>query len=168
MPHRTASTRKAGHVPASKIYSGFLLRSPVVSGWPNLGVEAYSQSVPAKDGYVPDGISPTKRLRFDRVGQDLLLCLFDGEIKTIDIHEHPDTIHFGVDPGNDPAKIDGYQKALRNKDSGVLGPSKPLPLKRGDKRVLDIIGLKTEGQSDNSADFGVTMIEGVEMVRLIK
>jgi len=162
------NARKAGNVPASKIYSGFLLRSPVVSGWPNLGVEAYSQAVPVTDDYVPAGISPVKRLRFDRVGEDVLICLFDGEIKTVDIHEHPDTIHFGVDPGTDPGKIDGYTKALRNKENGALGPAKALPLRKNDKRILIIKDLATAGQSDNSADFGVTMIQGVEKVRFIK
>lgn len=162
------NARKAGKVPESAIYSGFLLRSPVVSGWPNLGVEAYSQAVPENDGYVPDGITPVKRLRFDRVGEDILLCLFAGEIKTVDIHEHPDTIHFGVDPGNDPGNIDGYKKALRNKQNGALGPANPLPVKPTHKRVINIIDLKTAGNSDNSADFGVTMIQGVEKVRFIK
>lgn len=92
--------RQAGNVPALKIYSGFLLRSPVVSGWPNLGAEAYPVSVPVSDDDIPAGVLPLPRLRCDRVGEDVLLCLFVGEIKTIDIHEHRDTIHFGVDPGN--------------------------------------------------------------------
>lgn len=162
------NARKSGKVPPATIYSGFLLRSPVVSGWPNLGVEAYSQAVPEKDGYLPDGITPVQRLRFDRVGDDVLLCLFAGEIKTVDIHEHPDTIHFGVDPGNDPGKIDGYKKALRNKTNGALGPEKDLPLRKSGKRVINIKDLATAGQSDNSADFGVTMIQGVEKVRFIK
>ena len=36
------------------------------------------------------------------------------------------------------------------------------------KRILIIKDLATAGQSDNSADFGVTMIQGVEKVRFIK
>ena len=91
-----------------------------------------------------------------------------GEIKTVDIHEHKDTIHFGVIPGNDPGNISGYKKALPNKDTGALGPDIDLPLRKNDKRILSIKDLATAGQSDNSADFGVTMIQGVEKVRFIK
>ena len=60
----------------------------------------------------------------DRLGEDVLLCLFAGEIKTVDIHEHAETIHFGVDAGDDPANVVGYKKALRNKD-GVPGEKRP-------------------------------------------
>jgi hypothetical protein len=161
-------SRKAGHVPTAATYSGFLLRSPVVPGWPHFGVEAYTQAVRAVDGDLPKGVSPTKRLRFDRLGEDVLLCLFEGEIQTVDIHEHPETIHFGVDPGDDPSKISNYKKALRDKNSGSLGPPKELNWKSIDKRTLNILDLASKGQALNSAEFGVTMIEGAEKVRFIK
>lgn len=163
--------RNAGHVPKAPAYSGFLLRSPVVTGWPNLGVEAYTEAVPAGDGYLPQGVSPTKRLRFDRLGEDVLMCLFEGEIKTVDIHEHAETIHFGVDSGSDPSIIDKYTKTLRDKTTGELrNDPTPLNWKWGltDKRTLDITLLAKAGDADNSAEFGVTMIEGVEKVRFIK
>jgi hypothetical protein len=41
--HRDRTTRLAGHLAAPPACSGFLLRSPVVTGWPHLGVEAYTQ-----------------------------------------------------------------------------------------------------------------------------
>ena len=99
----------------------------------------------------------------------MLLCLFEGDIKTIDIHEHPETIHFGVEVGN-PADPKTYGKALRDKGNGALGKSEPVTwkLKSPDKLTLNISDLATRGQSQNSADFGVTMIEGVEKVRFIK
>lgn len=161
-------TRKAGHVPSAQRCSGFLLRSAVVSGWPNLGVEAYTQAVSVGDGYLPKAISPTERLRFDRVGEDVLLCLFKGEIKTVDVHEHPETIHFGVDTGAHPSDISGYKKVLRDKNSGILGQPVDLNWKSVDKRTLNIADLAGKGKADNSAEFGVTMIEGVEKVRFIK
>ena len=160
--------RNASHVPAAPTYSGFLLRSPVVTGWPHLGVEAYTQALAAGDGYLPQGVSPTKRLRFDRLGEDVLLCLFQGEIKTVDIHEHPETIHFGVDPGAHPSDIHDYKKVLRDKNSGIPGKPTNLKWKSGDKRTLCIADLAIKGQAKNSAEFGVTMIEGVEKVRFIK
>lgn len=160
--------RKAGNVPKAPAYSGFLLRSPLVSGWPNLEVEAYTQAVPPGDDYLPKGISPTKRLRFDRLGEDVLLCLFDGEIQTIDIHEHAETIHFGVDSGTDPRITGDYTKKLRNKNNWTVGQPTPLTWQSPDKRTLNIHDLVLKGNANNSAEFGVTMIEGVEKVRFVK
>lgn len=162
-----ARARDDGHLPAPPAYSGFLLRSPVVTGWPHLGVEAYTKALPA-DGDVPQEVTPTECLRLERLGEDVLLCLFEGEIKTLDIHEHPETIHFGVEPGDDPSIPGDYRKALRNL-SGSPGQSAPLEWRSGgDKRTLDIGRLAARGGAKNSADFGVTMIEGVERVRFVK
>ena len=119
------------------------------------------------DDYLPNNISPAKLVRLDRLGEDVLLCVFEGEIKTVDIHEHAETIHFGVDSGDDPANVDGYKKALRNM-KGVLGEKKPLVWKSEDKHTLDILDLVNKGGVSNSAEFGVSMIEGVEKVRFIK
>lgn len=159
--------RSAGRVPNASTYSGFLLRSPVVNGWPHLGVEAYTKAVPG-NGDIPKETPKAKCLRFDRVGEDLLLCLFEGEIKTIDIHEHPDTIHFGVETG-DPSKIDTYKKALRDiGDPSKIGKPVDLVWKTPAKRTLNISDLATKGNAKNSAEFGVTMIEGAEKVRFVK
>ena len=163
-----AEARKAGRVPNAQTCSGFLLRSAVVTGWPNLGVEAYTEALSNDAARLLQEASPTTRLRFDRVGDDVLVCLFEGEIKTVDIHEHPETIHFGVDPGSDPSKLAGYTKTLRDKNTGVLGKPVDLTWKSSDKRTLDIAALAAKGQAANSAEFGVTMIEGVEKVRFIK
>ena len=161
-------TRKAGYVPNAPIYSGFLLRSPVVAGWPHLGVEAYVTALAASDGDLPMGVTPSKRLRFDRLGDDILFCLFEGEIKTVDIREHLETIHFGVDSGDDPSRDGDYTKVLRDKNTGAPGKAVALKWKSTDKRTLNIFDLATKGQALNSAEFGVTMIEGVEKVRLAK
>ena len=164
-----AAARKAGHVPNTPAYSGFLLRSPVVTGWPHLGVEAYTQAIPANDGYLPKNVSPTKRLRLDRLGEDILLCLFEGDIKTVDIHEHPEAIHFGVETGDDPGDLTKYSKTLRNIENGSAGTiPEQLVWKSKERRTLDIADLATKGKASNSAQFGVTMIEGVDKVRFIK
>jgi len=162
-----AAARPA-NVPTPGTCSGFLLRSPVVTGWPNLEVEAYSQIVPVGDDYLPTGISPLQCMRFDRLGEDVLLCLFDGEIKTVDIHEHAETIHFGVNAGDDPSNPGGYTKALRNVESGVLGDAKPVVWKTEAKRTISIGDLIARENAQNSAEFGKTMIQGVEKVRFIK
>jgi hypothetical protein len=167
---RDALARKAGNVPSAPTCSGFLLRSPVVTGWPNLGVEAYAEVVAAHEAteYVPTS-SPAQCRRFARLGEDVLFCLFDGEIQTIDIHEHPETVHFGVDVGADPTKLADYTKELRKLDGTKSGVTTQLTCKHGlDGRALDIAALALAGGAKNSAEFGVTMIEGVEKVRFIK
>ncbi len=145
-------------LPKAETRSGFLLRSPVVSGWPHLGVEAYTQAFNDQDEHV-GAKSAATCLRFDRPGKDVLLCLFDGDIKTVDIHEHRDTIHFGVDPGDDPSKIEKYTKRLRGQAAGT-----PLHWRRAINkwRTLDIASL---AGTMNAAEFAVAMIEGVEKVR---
>ena len=114
-------------------------------------------------------VPPTKRLRFDRLGEDILLCLFEGDIQTVDIHEHPETIHFGVDT-DQPEEISSYYKELRKLDGTLSGTHTALPWKNGSssRRTLDIAALADVEKATNSAEFGVTMIEGVEMVRFIK
>jgi hypothetical protein len=169
--HRDGTARVAGHLAAPPACSGFLLRSPVVTGWPHLGVEAYTQVIPDSEAtnYRQQTVPPTKRLRFDRLGEDILLCLFEGDIRTVDIHEHPETIHFGVDTDH-PEKIETYYKELRKLDGTLSGTHTALPWKNGSssRRTLDIAALADVEKATNSAEFGVTMIEGVEMVRFIK
>jgi hypothetical protein len=159
---------RLAHLPEIKECSGFLLRSPVVTGWPHLEVEAYDQ-VLANDEQPK--VPPVKCLRFDRLGEDVLLCLFEGEIRTVDVHERPEAIHFGVDTGDDPAKIGGYKKAFRDKHTGALNSNdKPadLPWKSIEKRTLSIEELAKKVQAADSAEFGVSMLEGVQSVRFVK
>src|SRR5262249_22224534 len=68
--------------------SGFLLRSSVVAGWPGLLVDARSDRA-------PDAPKLTL-LRMDRLSSDVLLCLFSGEVARVEIHQKPETLHFGL------------------------------------------------------------------------
>jgi hypothetical protein len=163
-------SRNTGLVPTAPVYSGFLLRSPVVSGWPNLGVEGYDVVVPDDEAtnYIPTA-PPITMLRMERLSNDILLCIFDGAIQTVDIHEHPDAIHFGVDVTK-PEDITTYNKCLRDAQGNLSTTPTPLPWKNGsnDKRTLDINSLAGTATATNSALFGVAMIEGVEKVRFLK
>lgn len=74
--------------------SGFLLRSHLVEGWPRLQVEGYD-SVPDDVNIITVG-TPLRLLRMERLAPDLLLCLFIGNLHTVDLHEVPETVHFGL------------------------------------------------------------------------
>jgi len=69
--------------------SGFLLRSAVVTGWPNLEVAAYANN---QDVGAP--------LRMERLSPTVLLYIAPALIDRIEIHEPPEGLHFGIDVDN--------------------------------------------------------------------
>ncbi|MEU9336493.1 hypothetical protein AB0D49_25510 [Streptomyces sp. NPDC048290] len=66
--------------------SGILLRSALVTGWPNLAVRATTT----------DG-SRLATLRMDRLAADVLLCLFQGVPHQLELAEPQEGFRFGVD-----------------------------------------------------------------------
>ncbi len=164
--------------------SGFLLRSDVVKGWPDLLVEGYSKLI-ADDN--PTTQTPLKMLRMERMSPNILLCLFQGLVQTVDIHQKPEALHFGLDP-----LTKGYEKKLRTAEGDELVDSNNNPVslqvinkpgangvtfwRDADNRNLDISVFVTELkkllQSNNqsvtpftSAELALQLIEGVEKVR---
>jgi hypothetical protein len=142
-----------------EIVTGLLLRSDVVTGWPGLLVDWY-------DGENNETKSP---LRMERLSKNVLLCLFAGEVTAVNIHQKPETLHFGFhdssDSGSDFSKDNGDKKV-------------PIDWKDRDQRVVDISqfaaklrdGAATQPtaaakDSGHSAKFALDMIEGVESVR---
>jgi len=167
---RDHGKRQGGVLPEPRACGGFLLRSHVVSGWPHLGVEAYTRAIPTGEAanYVPS-VPPARKLRMARLGEDILLCLFEGDVQAVDIHEHPEAIHFGVDLGS-PEDRTTYYKDLRGPDGRRTGVRTPIPWRSGtgEDRTVDVGLLAAAAAARNSAALGVAMIEGVEKVRLLK
>lgn len=156
--------------------TGFLLRSDAVRGWKNMGVNAYP-----KGGTPADAVpAPLPILRFERLSDDTLLALFQGTIHRADIHEAPQGLHFGVDPG--PAKSLKYDQAFGAHRLGdpVPNASVSVPFRDEQRRVVDIHRLAKElrGALDRaqersvaenpaplpSPDFALQMIRGVGLV----
>ncbi|MCL2923185.1 MAG: hypothetical protein MGF17_00755 [Trichodesmium sp. MAG_R04] len=90
--------------------SGCLIRSEVVSGWPGLLVEASTSQV-TDNGELPNPMLP---IRMEKLSQNVLLVLFEGQIQTLDIHLKPETIHFGFSV--DPNDSNLYHKKLRDEN----------------------------------------------------
>jgi hypothetical protein len=105
----------------------------------------------------------------ERLAPDILFCLFAGDVQTVDIHERPDAVHFGVDAG-DPGNMASYFKELRKPDGSESGVKTPLPWKNGSSnaRAIDMADLASKESANNSAQFAVAMIEGVEKVWLLR
>lgn len=101
--HMHGTLRKKLHStdgPPGQAMSGFLLRSDVVSGWKGLQVEAFDEKE-----------QTATMLRMDHLSPHVLLCLFEGIIKSVRIHEEPEVLHFGVDRSGDTPPV--FEKSLR-------------------------------------------------------
>lgn len=145
--------------------TGFLMRSQAVAHWPGLEVQAYGH----------DGQTRLPIRRFEALASDVLLCLFDGTVGKVDIHEPPEGLHFGLDMP-DRGKIDRGTmfKRLRNpQDGSRLGPNDlAAAYREASAGVLDIAKLARGMQAGlgapfTSAEFALEMIEGVGLVSFV-
>lgn len=111
-------------------YSGFLLRSALVSDWPGLRVTGYADT---------QGATPLTTARQERLAPTVLLVLFAGLIQRVDLAEPPQHLHAGVSSAVSP------QVSLRLIDSGNVGvpptnnPTAPVTLRQDPNRsVIDV------------------------------
>ncbi|MGW6504356.1 hypothetical protein [Nonomuraea angiospora] len=100
---------------AARPVSGLLLRSALVSGWPNLAVRA---------GDPGGALLPV--LRMDHLAPSVLLCLFDGLPATVELREPQEGFRFGVE--------DHGLVPLRN----MLPPRPPAHLRLGEQIGTDV------------------------------
>ncbi len=180
---RQDSGHRGGVATKPPVCSGFILRSPVVTRWPNLQVDAYSEAVPPGSAadHVPAQQTATV-LRKERLGEEVLICLFEGQIQTVDIHEHAEAIPFGVEVDPNPDDLSKYYGALRKLDGSLGGvytrfTADNILMRRAagsrelenDPQELDVQALAQgpEHPLGSSAEPGVAMIEGVEKVRFL-
>ncbi|MBD1857652.1 MULTISPECIES: hypothetical protein [Leptolyngbya] len=124
-------------------------------------------------------------LRMERLANDVLLCLFQGDIHRVDIHLKPETLHFGL------KKLkEDFSKDLKNKDGSeaktndqTQSPSVNLDHKNWKvspdspslpgTRSLNVKNLVTEIEGKlnltlntlTSDQFALQMIEGSDLVR---
>lgn len=155
---------------ADRLITGFLLRSSVVSGWPDLLVDGYSNVVRHRDFQRSEDIR-LDLARMDRLSPNVLMCLFHGEVKAVDIHLKPEAMRFGLDaPTGEPQK---FHKTLRNKATGGEDQGRiiDVPWKDEGRGVVDIGQIALDMQEVQrrtlftSAPFALQMIEGVQKVR---
>jgi len=158
------------------LMSGFLLRSAVVAGWPNMEVVASGSEN-----------ATLQHLRFDRIAPDILLGIFDGLVERVVFREPAEALHFGIE-------LDdlGDHKLLKYVDRGPLGQQPgtiiegvrvDVPMRDAARRVIDIQTLAKGGSMGTSlyqallsnqgikpgadytaAEFALEMIQGVQRV----
>lgn len=163
--------------------SGFLLRSTVVEGWPHMQVAGYNTTPPSSTDEDGPFAEPIATLRKESLGNDILLCLFDDVLETLDLHEVPEVIHFGVGYAGDGAENDGrptWYKAYRDVNTAVeqteMGYVNVEDYWTESTRTLQIgslaqaladLGSQTEDCPGNPWWVAFEMIEGVERVRIL-
>lgn len=152
--------------------TGFLLRSEVVSGYPDLQVTGYLQPLTNQDA-APPGDEAYQPVRMEKLSASVLICLFDRSIQTVDIHLKPEVLHAGMENG-------GF-KYLRN-DKGELSNTVKVMVPLDENRRITVSSpvdgnglvekMKQEVAKNNwnipgitSAEFAMEMITGVENVR---
>jgi hypothetical protein len=165
-------------------WTGFLLRSRVVSEHPGLGVNVYPQGhTPVDQDLV---LLPVRRL--DRLGPggDTLFCLVQGDAYRVDVHEAPELLHYGIDTYSPPAAPDGPPTATKNLRTFTTQPDGTVTIladvvtadigssfRTRSPRVLRLTDLATALAATNgdgpidSAEMGFAMTEGVGMVSFI-
>ncbi|GIP23381.1 hypothetical protein [Paenibacillus sp. J22TS3] len=171
---------------SSERISGMLLRSAVVSGWPNLVVRAFHT----------DG-SPMKLLRMERLSASVLLCLIDGVPASIQISEPREGFGFGTDDDgcialrnllspqhdSDPQLGQQFEQAPLFQIRDLKG-EKACCMRGSDSRVLNLSPESGNGllsmlkaglqpymrgpiNALGSADFALLMMKEPEYVKLI-
>ncbi len=154
--------------------SGLLLRSAVVSGWPGLEVNGYSQ--PFQHDPEKDQTNRIKLLRMERLSADVLLCLWPTVPASVTIDEPREGITFGfedppsdqdqgnylylrsVEEGSFGQPLSGSQYAI-NVDQGILDAHRRVKLS-GEGGLLQTMQNKLPNQPQLSIyDFAVEMLK---------
>ena len=157
---------------SDKTITGFLLHSEVVSGWPGLEIEGYATPVTGNNFVGPE--NKLTILRRDLLSDNILLCFFAGEVKTLDLSIKGSSVNCGVDPVDPIEKGSPITKGLRNLDGKQTTGNIEVPFRNQDLGVINIEemtnrlkeGLKSP-DNFTSAQFAATMIEGSPKVRFV-
>ncbi len=135
--------------------TGFLMRSRIVSGWPNLHVRAYSRDLLPDDALSTAAESDPDRLkilRLERLAPAVLLALIDGVPAVMHIEEPRQGIQFGVrlNPDDPPEQ---RRAKVKVRDNATGDPVKPknafttknsvdVPFRPGAPGVIDLRELR--------------------------
>lgn len=174
--HDTVMLTKVPSLAPREVVSGFLLRSEVVKGWPNLGVVV-------KDAHGNQMANITEPVH---LSDTVILVMVSGAaaLASIAIHEHPEGLHFGVNlpehPGGKATKSLRYVVAPAGKQAGEEIETDPqpeveVPFRDARRRVIAASQMATDlqaaltqadaaGERFTAAEFALEMIEGVQSV----
>lgn len=137
--------------------TGILIRSDIVSGYPDVLIDGYD-----------DQNNRLTELRRQSLSQNILLCLFEGNLFRLDIHQKPETLHFALELSGNRR----YAKTLRDQQNISPNP-KTITGELHEKRLVPISAMTSKmrdafrlGSDDvfNSGHFALQMLETAEKV----
>ena len=136
--------------------TGVLIRSDIVSGYPGLLVDAYSDN--ARN-------TRLNKLNHQYLSKNILLCLFEGNILSLDIHQKPEMLHFALEVSSE-SNSNTYTKTLRTSKSPITSRTLPgtriIPISQLKNDIIGKIG--GSSATFNSGTFASEMIEKGEKV----
>ncbi|WP_372737463.1 hypothetical protein [Neptunomonas sp.] len=120
-------------------------------------------------------------LKMKKLSPNVLLCLFSGEVKSLDIHQKPEALHFGFNrPDTTPSESNAshyYYRELKDKHGGETTLSVEntdvKPWFEAHTRVINAevlasnidVKVNDDQPEFTSAQFALQMAEGVQKVR---
>ena len=124
-------------------------------------------------------------LRMARLSANILICLFEGIVQTVDLHLKPESLHFGLDKPDENHR--GFHKKLKDLAGKGARVIDSIPWRDRATRVIEVgalaktiqeaaagssllsvdhSGLVAEStETFSAAEFALEMIEGVQKVR---
>ncbi len=154
--------------------TGVLLRSDLISGWPSLMVEAYKGKTATSETAEIKDLTKLENLRFERLGSNVLIVIFDGEVDVVTVHLPPESLHCGFSrPTNGHVN---YFKEIKDIDDGheIENGAVTVDIKfKGDGRlrVLDVLKFKNntndklkekeKKECSHSGQLAIELMEGV-------
>lgn len=152
--------------------TGFLLRSPLVEGWRGLEFSAFGDTA---------GNETLHPLRLETLSQEILLGLYSGVIRRLDIKQPPEGFHYGftkeeTDKGRHLGKkAYKLKKCLRSIEDGKLLPGKTIQIEERGNRVINFAAaarsIKNElfpgtSEEPDSAHIALEMIQNPYMLNI--
>jgi hypothetical protein len=175
--------------PADEL-SGFLLRSPVVSGWPHMQVAGFSWSPGNVNQGLPFSLDAPAGtdLTYHQMllSPQILLGVFEGAAKMVEFFEQPETIHFGIryepidtsqgiqsacfykvlrDQNGDPYQVQFQEPCSTDIDKDYTAKWVRVPFQSADKRTIDLAELASRFEKALSAPQSLTPSQfAIEMI----
>jgi hypothetical protein len=160
-------------VDSSGTVTGMLIRSQLVSRWPDLIVRAYKTDNAPPDqepintpghNYAPT--DPLQILRKDALSESVMIVLFAGVPAIVQLREPHVGLRFGVEPGDGPSayRADGtadpakYQVPSRNSVGAPVYPAADTHVDVSAKRVVDVQKLSGMPAPGSSRDIAIKLI----------
>lgn len=164
--------------PVTGAITGVLLRSELVTAWPDLVIDASGVPVTTKVEPAP---APLRLLHREDIRPGVRLCLFDGVAATLDLHLPPEQMHVGLEAVDAPGV--GYRKPLRTRSGqGTSLEVSPVPFRPvalpgagggprgGVVRIGDLVAAMEQtlgGVPLSVAEVALELIEGVAKARFV-